>query len=138
MDDIFSPHKGGVQTPTKNPPIPLTTSILLNRKELPVSTTLNKVSNNTFDIFSPHHGGVYTPPNNLRTLTTPDGKPLSTLITINGKALPASIYPTSHNGKALNSNNLESMESMDKPKVWINIPVLLIGGLLVVLLITKK
>ena len=131
MDDIFSPHKGGVQTPTKNPPIPLQTSILLNRKELPVSTTLNKVSNNAFDIFSPHHGGVYTP------LTTPDGKPLSKLITINGKALPASIYPTSHNGKALNSNNLESMESMDKPKIWIN-PVLLIGGLLIVLLITKK
>ena len=129
MDDIFSPHKGGVQTPTKNPPIPLQTSILLNRKELPVSTTLNKVSNNAFDIFSPHHGGVYTP------LTTPDGKPLSKLITINGQALPASIYPTSHNGKALNSNNLESM---DKPKIWINIPVLLIGGLLIVMLITKK
>ena len=132
MDDIFSPHKGGVQTPTKNPPIPLQTSILLNRKELPASTTLNKVSNNAFDIFSPHHGGVYTP------LTTPDGKPLSKLITINGKALPASIYPTSHNGKALSSNNLESTESIDKPKVWINTPVLLIGGLLIVLLITKK
>jgi hypothetical protein len=84
------------------------------------------------DILSPHHGGVYKP------LTTPDGKPLSTLITINGKALPASIYPTSHNGKALNSNNLETMESMDKPKVWINIPVLLIGGLLIVMLVAKK
>jgi hypothetical protein len=81
------------------------------------------------DRFSPHK--VYAP------LTTPDGKPLSTLITINGKALPASIYPTSHNGKALNSNNIESTESMDKPKIWIN-PVLLIGGLLIVLLITKK
>ena len=74
----------------------------------------------------------------LQTLTTPDGKPLTKLITINGKALPASIYPISHNGKALNSNNLESTESMDKPKVWINTPVLLIGGLLIVLLITKK
>jgi hypothetical protein len=89
------------------------------------------------DIVSPHHGGVYTSPNNLQTLTTPDGKPLSTLITINGKALPTSTFQTTYNpnGKALNSNNLESM---DKPKVWINIPVLLIGGLLVALLITKK
>jgi hypothetical protein len=81
--------------------------------------------------FYPRHGGVITP------LTTPDRKPLSKLITINGQALPASIYPISHNGKALNSNNLESTESMDKPKIWIN-PVLLIGGLLIVLLITKK
>ena len=81
------------------------------------------------DIYSPHHGGVYTP------LTTPDGKPLSTLITIDGKALPASTFPTTHNGKALNSNNLESM---DKPKIWINTPVLLIGGFLIVMLITKK
>ena len=78
--------------------------------------------------FSPRHGGI------VRPLTTPDGKPFSTLLTINGKALPASIYPISHNGKALNSNNLEST---DKPKLWIN-PVLLIGGLLIVLLITKK
>ena len=83
------------------------------------------------DIYSPRHGGI------VRPLTTPDGKPLSTLITINGKALPASIYPISHNGKALNSNNLESTESTDKPKIWIN-PVVLIGGLLIVLLITKK
>ena len=80
----------------------------------------------------PRHREIVTP------LTTPDGKPLSKLMTVNGKALPASIYPISHNGKALNSNNLERTESMDKPKVWINTPVLLIGGLLIVLLITKK
>ena len=53
------------------------------------------------DIFSPHHGGVYTP----------SRKP------------------------ALNTNNLESM---DKPKIYINIPVLLIGGLIIVFLMTKK
>jgi plastocyanin domain-containing protein len=95
-----------------------------------VSTTLNKVSNNVDDIFSPHKGGVYTPARNLATF---DGK--SSLITIDGKALPTSVrVTTSLNGKSLNSNNLESM---DKPKIWIN-PVLLIGGLLIVMLITKK
>jgi hypothetical protein len=125
MDDIFSPHKGGVYTSAKPSWTLPTSTTTINETALPVS-------NNTFDIFSAHHGGVVKP------LTTPDGKPLSKLMTVNGKALPASIYPISHNGKALNSNNLESTESMDKPKVWINIPVLLIGGLLVALLITKK
>ena len=90
MSDIFSPHHGGVYTPSRKP-----------SWTLPTSTTLNVTA--------------------LPTLTTLDGKPLSTLITIDGKAL--------------NSNNLESM---DKPKTNTNIPVLLIGGLIIVLLITKK
>ena len=131
MDDIFSPHKGGVQTPAMKPSWTLPTSITtINETALAASATLNNVSNNVDDIFSPHKGGVYTPARNLATF---DGK--SSLITIDGKALPTSVrVTTSLNGKSLNSNNLESM---DKPKIWIN-PVLLIGGLLIVLLITKK
>ena len=104
MDDIFSPHKGGVQTPTKN----------------------------IFDSLTPHHGGVVIPPRNLATFA--NGKPL--FITIDGKALPASVsVTTTLNGKALNSNNLESM---DKPKIYINIPFFLIGGLIIVFLMSKK
>ena len=120
MDDIFSPHKGGVQTPSTLNGTSLTESILLNRKALPTSTTLNK-SSNSMDIFSPHHGGVYTPLKN-----TP------TTITINEKELPVS---STLNGKALNSNNLENT---DKPKTNTNIPILLIGGLIIVFLVMKK
>ena len=74
-----------------------------------------------FKDFYPHHGGVVTPLKNIPTK-----------IIINEKELPVS---TTLNGKGLNSNNLENT---DKPKTNTNIPILLVGGLIIVFLVMKK